>query len=88
MSEDALAKHIDDRLALGSSTPEPADPETRDLAGTVRFAQAALASPNPSEEAERESRERVVSQLRETAQVQAPSAGFLDRLKGLFRGRK
>jgi len=89
MSEDALAKHIDERLALGSSTPQPTDPETRDLVGTVRLAEAALGTPKPSEEAERESRERVVSQLRETARDQkAASPGILDKFKGLFRGKK
>lgn len=90
MSEDALAKHIDERIALGDSAPPPADPETRDLSGTVQLAQAALGSSNPPEKAERESRERVVSQLRETAQTHPQSEGgkgFLGRLQRLFGKR-
>ena len=90
MSEDALAKHIDERIALGDSAPPAADAETRELSGTVRLAQAALASSNPPEKAERESREKVVSQLRETAQAQPRSEsgqGFLGRIQRLFGKR-
>lgn len=86
MSEDALARHIDERVALGDSAPEPTDGETRELAGTVRLVQSALGSPAPDESAERESCERVVSQLRETAAAQPPkSGGLIDRITGLFK---
>jgi hypothetical protein len=90
MSEDALAKHIDERIALGDSAPPPADPQTRDLSGTVRLAQAALTSSNPPEDVERESRERVVSQLRQIAEAKPRSEGgkgFLGKLQRLFGKR-
>ncbi|MEO7716624.1 MAG: hypothetical protein ABIY70_10500 [Capsulimonas sp.] len=65
MSEEALAKHIDDRMAQGDLAPAPSDPETQALAGSVRLAQAALDSPEAPEHAERASRERVLSQMNE-----------------------
>ncbi|BDI28048.1 hypothetical protein CCAX7_000990 [Capsulimonas corticalis] len=63
MSEEALAKHIDDRMAQGDLAPAPSDPETQSLAGSVRLAQAALVTPEAPEHAERASRERVLSQM-------------------------
>ena len=87
MSEDALAKHIDERVALRDSTPPPANPEVRELSGTVRLAQAVLESPTPPEQAERESRERVVSQLKATGPLQPDDngKGIAGRLKSIFR---
>jgi hypothetical protein len=87
MSEDALAKHIEERVALRDSAPPPTDPEVRELSGTVRLAQAVLESPAPPEQAERESRERVVSQLKASGPLtnDGESKGFVGRLKSIFR---
>lgn len=65
MSEDALANYVDDRSRKGDAAPEPIDGETRALVGTVMLAEAALGAPSPSDEAERQSRERLVSQIEE-----------------------
>ncbi len=67
MSEDALADYIDARSAHGPDTPAPLDEETQGLVGTIMLAEAGLGTPPPSDEAERQSRERLVTQLREGA---------------------
>lgn len=63
MSEDALARYIDQKMADGDKTPDPPDHETRELVGTIQLAQAALSGPKPSEEAEKQSRERIVNMI-------------------------
>ena len=63
MSEETLAKHIDDRMAQGDLAPPPSDPEAQALSGVVRLTQSALATPEAPEHAERASRERVLSRM-------------------------
>ena len=89
MSEDALADYVDARSKQGDNAPEPLDEEARALVGTVKLAEAALGTPMPSEEAERLSRERLVSQLQETV-ARAPiteddKPGIIDRIKRIFK---
>jgi len=89
MSEDALADYVDARSKQGDNAPEPADEEAKGLVGTVKLAEAALGTPMPSEEAERQSRERLVSQLHETVAQGAfdePKPSFIERLKRFFTG--
>ena len=89
MSEDALAKYVEARSTQGDRAPEPADEEAKALVGTVKLAEAALGTPMPSEEAERQSRERLVSQLQETptgGQGDDNKPGLIDRIKRAFKG--
>lgn len=88
MSEDALADYVEARLEHGDKAPEPTDEEAKALVGTVKLAEAALGTPMPSEEAERQSRERLVSKLQETAARGIPDVekpGILDRIKRIFK---
>ena len=92
MSEEALAKHIDDRMAQGEFAAAPSDPETRALAGVVRLTQSALATPEAPEHAERASRERVLSQMSgdpaaRSLRDETPAArGFWNSLMRRLRG--
>jgi hypothetical protein len=90
MSEDALADYVEARSKQGDNAPEPVDEEAKALVGTVKLAESALGTPMPSEEAERQSRERLVSQLQETVS-RAPidedeKPGIIDRIKNIFKG--
>jgi hypothetical protein len=93
MSEDALANYVDARSKQGDAAPEPSDESARELVGTVKLAEAALGTPAPSEEAERQSRERLVSQLEAAALTgrplhdETPREGFFARLLRRFIGR-
>jgi len=93
MSEDALANYIDARSTQGDAAPEPPDEETKALVGTVKLAEAGLGTPAPSEEAERQSRERLVSHLEETALAgrpirnETPESGLIAKIKGWFKKR-
>ena len=86
MSDDALARHIDERMVLGDAATPPSDAEIRDLAGTVALAHAALMSPSPDADAERQSREQVVSRLKNSAEAEPRKPlGMRARIIRLFR---
>jgi len=93
MSEDALANYVDARSVHGDAAPPPADEETQGLVGTIVLAEAGLGTPAPSEEAERQSRERLVTQMQEGAlsarqlHLDEPfNMGLLARIKRWLRG--
>lgn len=91
MSEDALANYIDARSTMGDGAPPPDDDETKELVGTVKLAEAAFATPMPSEEAERQSRERLVQQLEQTVSRKADddeNPGIVERIKRFFKGER
>jgi hypothetical protein len=67
MSEERLATYIDDHIALGDAAREPVDAETRELAGTVKLARGVLNGPEPSGEATRRSRERLMTHIADDA---------------------
>ena len=80
MSEDSLAKYIDQRMANGETAPDPEDPETRELKGTIQLTQASLGGPKPSEDAERQSRERIVNMIQNGPLSIAPHTNGLTAL--------
>jgi hypothetical protein len=89
MSEDALANYIDARSTQGDAAPEPEDEDAKALVGTVKLAEAAFGTPQPSEDAERQSRERVVSQLQETiarTDDDERQPGIVEKIKRMFKG--
>ena len=94
MSEETLANYIDARKTDGDAATVPPDEETQGLVGTVMLAEAGLGTPAPSEEAERQSRERLVSQMEDGAlqtkslRAEPVDTSLMGRIKRWMRGER
>jgi hypothetical protein len=90
MSEERLATYIDDHIALGDAARDPVDPEARELAGAVKLARGVLNGPEPSGDATRRSREKLLTHIADDTATREPENKPLASLRkwiDTLRGR-